>query len=112
MRYCKALDLVDDEALIAEYEKAHQKIWPAVRDHLRAQGVLSMEIYRLGPRLFMIMDVDDAVFDARAMAESASTNPRIAEWETVMWRYQQATPWTPEGEKWIAMTQIFDLRSQ
>jgi L-rhamnose mutarotase len=112
MRYCKALDLVDDEALIAEYEKAHETIWPEVRDHLRSQGVKAMEIYRLGTRLFMIMDVYDALYDAQAMAESASTNPLIAKWEALMWHYQKPTPWTPAGEKWVPMTRIFDLNSQ
>ena len=112
MRYCKALDLVDDDALIAAYEKAHEKIWPQVRDHLRAQGVLSMEIYRMGTRLFMIMDVDDTIFDATVMAESAAATPLIVQWETLMWRYQKPTPWTPDGEKWTAMQRIFDLRSQ
>lgn len=112
MRYCKALDLIDDAASIAEYEKAHQKIWPEVRDYLRAQGVLNMEIYRLGTRLFMIMDVDDAVFDANAMAESAKATPIIIQWEALMGRHQQATPWTPAGEKWVGMTRIFDLNSQ
>jgi L-rhamnose mutarotase len=112
MRYCKALDLVDDAALIAEYEKAHEKIWPQVRDHLRAQGVVDMEIYRLGTRLFMIMDVDDTIFDADAMAESAGTDALIVQWEALMWHYQKPTPWTPAGEKWISMCRIFDLRSQ
>lgn len=112
MRYCKALDLVDDQALIAEYEKAHEKIWPAVRDHLRARGVLAMEIYRLGTRLFMVMEVDDAVFDAQGMAAAARTDPLIARWEALMWTYQKPTPWTPPGDKWVEMRRIFDLGRQ
>lgn len=112
MRYCKALDLVDDQSLITEYEKAHVKIWPGVRDHLRVQGVLAMEIYRLGTRLFMVMDVDDAVFDAQAMATAARTDPLIARWEALMWTYQKSTPWTPPGEKWVEMRCIFDLGRQ
>ena len=27
-RYCLALDLIDDSALIASYEKCHQEVWP------------------------------------------------------------------------------------
>ena len=34
MRYALALDLVDDAQRIADYEKAHERIWPEVRDHL------------------------------------------------------------------------------
>ncbi|MFC3683121.1 L-rhamnose mutarotase [Hydrogenophaga luteola] len=112
MRHALALDLVDDPQRIAEYEKAHERIWPEVRDHLRAQGVLGMEIYRLGTRLFMVMEVDPAVYSVQAMAEASRDNPHIQRWETLMWTYQAPTPWTPEGEKWVEMKRIFDLSTQ
>ena len=44
MRYALALDLVDDVQCIANYEKAHEKIWPEVRDHLLLNGVLDNTI--------------------------------------------------------------------
>lgn len=112
MRYALALDLVDDAERIAQYEKAHEAIWPEVREHLLAHGVLAMDIYRLGTRLFMVMDVDDAVYDAAAMAQAATSNPVIARWEALMWTYQAPTPWTPTGEKWVAMARIFSLAQQ
>jgi len=112
MRYALALDLIDDPAKIAEYELAHRKIWPEVRDHLRTQGVVGMEIYRLGTRLFMVMDVDPLVYSAERMSEASSNSPVIVKWETLMWSYQVPTPWTPTGEKWVAMTKIFDLATQ
>ncbi len=112
MRYALALDLVDDESLIAEYEKAHEKIWPEVRDHIRGHGVISMEIYRLGTRLFMVMEVDPAIFSTKAMAQASKSNPAIVRWETLMWKHQAPTPWTPTGEKWVEMHKIFDLSQQ
>jgi len=112
MRYALALDLVDDAQRIADYEKAHEKIWPEVREHLRKHGVLEMEIYRLGTRLFMVMEVDDAVYDATAMAQAAIHNPAVARWEALMWTYQAPTPWTPAGDKWVAMPRIFSLADQ
>jgi L-rhamnose mutarotase len=112
MRYALALDLIDDPHRIADYETAHEKIWPEVRDHLRVQGVAGMEIYRLGTRLFMLMEVDNTVYDATAMARASAANPVIAQWEALMWTYQAPTPWTPEGEKWVPMARIFDLGSQ
>jgi L-rhamnose mutarotase len=112
MRYALALDLVDDAERIAEYERAHVKIWPEVHAHLRTQGVLGMEIYRLGTRLFMVMEVDPAVYNAERMAQASLTNPAIVRWEELMWTYQAPTPWTPAGEKWVPMAKIFDLASQ
>ena len=109
MRHCLALDLRDDAALIAEYEAHHRRIWPEVRTHLQAHGVTAMSIYRLGTRMVMLMETDDARYDAQAMARATRDNPRIREWEALMLKFQAPTPWTPEGEKWVAMAKIFEL---
>ena len=112
MRQCLMLDLRDDPALIKEYEARHRAIWPEVAAHLRAHGVTGMQIYRLGTRLCMVMDTDDAIFDADRMAHAAATDARLIEWEKEMWRYQIATPWTPAGAKWVVAESIFDLALQ
>ena len=108
-RYALALDLVDDAQRIAEYEKAHTAIWPEVQAHLHGQGVVGMEIYRLGTRLFMLMEVDPAIYSAQKMAQAALDNPAVVRWEALMWTYQAPTPWTTAGEKWMVMDKIFDL---
>ncbi len=109
VRYALALDLVDDEAKIAAYEKAHESIWPEVREHLLAQGVLAMEIYRLGTRMFMVMEVDPAVYSEERMARASLENEAIVRWETLMWTFQAPTPWTPAGQKWVRMRRVFQL---
>ena len=110
MRHCLMLDLKDDATLIAEYEAQHRAIWPEVAAHLRLHGVLDMDIYRLGTRLCMLMETDDAVFDAARMAEAAETDSCLQAWEQLMWRYQEPTPWTPASTKWCAAQCIFKLR--
>ncbi|MEJ8294792.1 L-rhamnose mutarotase [Delftia tsuruhatensis] len=109
MRQCLALDLRDDPALIARYEALHRRIWPEVEAHLRSHGVTGMEIHRLGTRMVMVMDTDDAVHDARAMALASATDPKLCEWEDLMWAFQAPTPWTPPGDKWTPMACIFRL---
>lgn len=112
MRHCLMLDLKDDAALIAEYEVQHRAVWTEVAAHLRSHGVLNMDIYRLGTRLCMLMETDDAVFDAARMAQAAATDSRLQAWEQLMWRYQAPTPWTPAGAKWSTAECIFELRLQ
>ncbi|MFD2937265.1 L-rhamnose mutarotase [Spirosoma flavum] len=108
MRYCLALDLKDDPALIAEYERYHQRIWPEIEASIRESGINNMEIYRIGNRLFMIMETNETFsFDAKSAADAA--NPKVQEWEQMLWTYQQALPMAKPGEKWVLMEQIFEL---
>lgn len=109
MRRCLALDLKDDPALIAEYEAFHRAVWPEVLDHLRTHGIRELDIFRLGTRMVMVMITDDAVFDPERIAAAGLDNPRVAEWEALMWRFQAPTPWTPKGAKWTPMHPIFRL---
>lgn len=106
-----ALDLVDSPEKITEYQRLHQQIWPEVATHLRQHGVVNMEIYRLGTRLFMVMEVNQQ-FEASAFEHGALQNPDVQRWEALMWQFQRPTPWTPPGEKWVAMERIFSLHDQ
>jgi len=109
-RYCLALDLKDDAGLVAEYERWHQDVWPEIKKSIFDAGIQSMEIYRLGNRLFMIMETDDSFsFDRKTSMDA--TNPAVQRWEALMWKYQQPLPMAKQGEKWILMHKIFDLNS-
>ena len=110
-RYCLALDLKDDLKLIDEYERLHQQVRPEIEKSIVDAGVLSMEIYRVGTRMVMIMEVDDDFsFERKASMDAA--NPRVQEWENFVWKYQQALPGSNPGEKWIVMKKIFDLKKK
>ncbi|GEP93793.1 L-rhamnose mutarotase [Chitinophaga cymbidii] len=107
-RYCLALDLKDDPALIAEYEAYHRNVWPEIQESIRTAGVTALEIYRAGNRMFMIMEVDGSFSFERKSAMDAA-NPKVQEWEALMWKYQQAIPVAKPGEKWVLMDKIFTL---
>ncbi|MFT3844184.1 MAG: L-rhamnose mutarotase [Lacibacter sp.] len=110
-RYCLALDLQDDPQLIAEYEQYHEKVWPEIIASIKDSGIVGMEIYRVANRLFMIMDTAlNFSFEEKAMADDA--NPKVQEWEKLMWKYQLALPTAKPGEKWMLMNKIFDLKEQ
>jgi L-rhamnose mutarotase len=107
-RFCLALDLKDDAKLIAEYERFHENIWPEIAESIKSSGIEDMEIYRLGTRMFMIMEVNEH-FSSEAKAKADEANPKVAEWESLMWKFQQALPGAKPGEKWLAMKRIFKL---
>jgi L-rhamnose mutarotase len=109
-RYCLSLDLKDDPKLVAEYKRYHQKIWPEITKSIKGAGIEDMEIYLLGTRLFMIMEVNDT-FSFRAKAEADSANPKVREWEELMWKFQQPLPNAKLGEKWLLMERIFKLEA-
>jgi L-rhamnose mutarotase len=110
-RYCLALDLKDDPALIAEYKRYHETIWPEIEKSIRDAGIENMEIYILGNRLFMIMETSEKFsFEAKSAADVA--NPKVQEWERLMWKYQQSLPQAKPGEKWMLMEKIFSLTGE
>src|SRR5437667_3505171 len=104
-RYCLALDLKDDAALISEYEAYHRNVWPEILKSIHDSGIKQMVIYRTGNRLFMIMETkDDFSFEKKAAMDKA--NQKVQEWERLMWKYQQALPNAKPGEKWMLMEKI------
>lgn len=107
-RFCFALDLKDDPDLIQEYERYHRDVWPEILRSIRDAGIEAMDIYRAGNRLFMVMETSDD-FSFEVKAESDRADPRVQEWEDLMWKYQQALPFAAPGEKWVRMDRIFTL---
>jgi L-rhamnose mutarotase len=108
-RYCLTLDLKDDPQLVAEYRKHHERVWPEITRSIREAGIEDLEIYLLGTRMFMIMEVnEDFSFAAKARADSE--NPKVQEWEQLMWKFQQPLPQARAGEKWLLMDRIFKLQ--
>ncbi len=104
------LDLKDDPKLIAEYKRHHDEIWPEITRSIRGSGVGDLEIYLLGTRMFMIMEVNEGFsFEAKAAADRL--NPKVQEWEDLMWKFQQSLPGAAPGEKWQQMEMIFKLGS-
>ena len=109
-RYCKTLSLKDDAQLIEDYKKVHAPgaAWPEITQGMREVGIIDMEIYILGTRLFMIMDTVADFDHEKAMAELA-TKPRQSEWEAYVSKFQQTSSEATADEKWQLMERIYKL---
>jgi L-rhamnose mutarotase len=107
-RYCLALDLKNDPQLIAEYKRYHEKIWPEITRSIKGAGIEDMEIYLHGTRMFMVMEVSER-FSFEKKANADSENPKVREWEELMWKFQEPLPDAQPGEKWMPMERIFKL---
>ena len=107
-RFCLTLDLKNNPALIAEYQRYHESIWPEITQSIKDSGIEDMEIYLLGTRMFMIMEVNER-FSFEVKAKADRQNPKVQEWEELMWKFQQALPEAKPGEKWLRMERIFKL---
>jgi L-rhamnose mutarotase len=110
-RYCLTVDLKNDPALIAAYDDYHKKVWPEILQSLKDSGILSMQIYRLKTRMFMILETSsDFSFEKKSAMDLA--NPKVQEWEKLMSEYQQALPWENPDDpwKWKLMDIVFDFK--
>ena len=109
-RYCQTMDLKDDPDLIAEYRKRHSQgeVWQEILEGIREVGILEMEIYILGTRLFMIVETP-IDFDWNLAMERLATLPRQVEWEDYMAVFQRCEPGQSSAEKWKLMERMFHL---
>jgi L-rhamnose mutarotase len=109
-RYCKTLELKDDPQLIEEYKRLHAKgaVWPEVTQGMKEVGILDMEIYLDGTRLFMIMDTTPDFDHDEAMAR-LGTLPRQSEWEAFVSKFQKTLPGSSAKEKWRLIERIFKM---
>ena len=106
-KYALSLDLKNDPQLIERYKEHHRHVWPEILESIKASGILSMEIYHIETRLFMIMEAsDDFSFEKKGQMDAS--NPKVQEWEELMDTYQQRLPFAKAGEKWVLMERIFE----
>jgi len=112
-RYCKTLLLEDNPELIEAYKQVHApgSTWPEISMGMREVGILDMEIYIHGNRLFMIMDTVPGFEHDNAMKLLAS-KPRQSEWEAYVARFQQASGTATADEKWQLMERIYEMDQQ
>lgn len=109
-RYCKSMELCNDPSLIEAYKKAHAKgaAWPEISQGMKEVGIIDMEIYLLGTRLFMIMDTGADFDNDIAMAELA-LKPRQGEWEAYMSGFQNTSAEATAGQKWQLMERVYKM---
>lgn len=108
-RHVLTVDLRDDAAAIQMYVDHHRQVWPEVLDSLRDAGVRAMDIYLLGRRLVMVIDLEPGVDVQRAFASHMASSPRVREWERLMKSLQQAPPGAADGGGWTLMRAAFHL---
>ena len=109
-RFCKTMELLNDATLIEKYKKAHTKgaVWPEITQGMKVVGILDMEIYLHGTKLFMIMDTVADFDHDKAMAELAK-KPRQSEWEAYMSQFQDTSADATTDQKWHLMERIYKM---
>jgi len=108
-RYARTLNLKDDPAIIARYVEYHRAVWPEVEKGLRAIGIERMLIWRLGRRLFMLMETADGFEPERDFARYMESDARIREWQALMETFQEPVPEARPGEWWADMELVYAL---
>ena len=112
LRYCFALDLIDDERLIAEYVHYHKPdiIWPEIVEGIKACNILEMNIYLAGNRLMMMLETNED-FNLVRDFERMGTLSRQKDWAELMLTLQKQLPFAKQNEHWLKMNHIFNLNA-
>ena len=108
-RHVFTLNLKDDPAIVDAYRRHHRAVWPEVQASLRRVGVEQMDIYLLGRRLVMVVEMRDGLDYRDAFRAHASSSQRVAEWERLMKSLQEPAAEAGAGEWWAVMEPVFHL---
>lgn len=108
-RYVFTVNLKDDPAVVDLYKRHHREVWPEVQESLGRAGVEQMDIYLLGRRLVMVVEMRDGLDYRAAFKAHASSSPRVVEWERLMESLQEPPVEARAGEWWAAMEPVFHL---
>jgi L-rhamnose mutarotase len=107
--YARTLNLKDDAEIVRRYDEHHRGVWPEVERGLRAIGIESMRIWLLGRRLFMLMETADGFDEDRDWARYMASDPRIAEWQSLMESLQEPVAEAKADEWWANMELVYSL---
>jgi L-rhamnose mutarotase len=72
-------------------------------------GVRQMDIYLMGRRLVMVVEMRDGLDYRTAFRSHASSSQRVAEWERLMKSLQEPVADARAGEWWAVMEPVFHL---
>lgn len=114
VRRCFAVDLHDDPDLIAAYRRWHAPGGPpaAVNAAIRADGIVTLEIWLTGDRMFMLMEQDTVLAPAPETKRARdAANPDVAAWDRLMASFQKPLPFAPD-QTWVEMERIYALAEQ
>ena len=108
-RHVLTLNLRDDPAVVETYVRHHRRVWREVQASLMRAGVEQMDIYLLGRRLVMVVEMRDGVDYRSAFTSHVASSARVAEWERLMKTLQEPVPEAHADEWWAAMEPVFHL---
>lgn len=109
MRFVLTVNLKDEPGIVETYRGHHREVWPEVQASFKRAGVEQMDIYLLGRRLVMVVEMRDGLDYRTAFNAHAASNPRVVEWERVMKSLQEPSAEARAGEWWAAMELVFHL---
>ena len=112
MRYVLTVNLRDEPGIVETYSRHHRDVWPEVQASLRRAGVEQMDIYLLGRRLVMVVEMRDGVDYRSAFETHVASTPKVAEWERLMASLQERTAEARADEWWAVMEPVFHLNQR
>ena len=107
--FAMTLHLKDDPKTIETYKEYHRNVWPEVEQSLKAVGIVSMQIFLLGRRLFMYMETTDDFEAQRDFPKYLEMDPKCKEWDALMCTYQEKVPEAGEDDWWATMERVYNL---
>ena len=92
--------------LIEEYKQYHRNVWPEIEQMQRRLGFRNVSIFFSGDTLFLYQEYCGDKPIEGAWSEYTS-NEKCREWESLMSKFQVASPNSLPGIKWARTEEVY-----
>lgn len=99
-----SVNLVKDKEKQQEYINYHtsqKDDWPELSQGFCNEGFQSLTMYKQGRQIMLLITIPRENDLGEMSAKNSKNNPKVKEWDDIMYNYQEGLPGTKQNQKWV-----------
>lgn len=99
-----SVNLVKDKEKQQEYLNYHtsqKDDWPELSQGFCNEGFQSLTMYKQGRQIMLLITIPRENDLGEMSAKNSKNNPKVKEWDDIMYNYQEGLPGTKPNQKWV-----------
>ncbi|MEN8879971.1 MAG: sodium/solute symporter [Polaribacter sp.] len=84
-----------------EYHKTQKQEWPELSQGFCKEGFQSLKMFKKGRQIMLLITIPREMDLGEMSSKNSENNPKVREWDDLMFDYQEGLPGTDPNQKWV-----------